>query len=505
MGAQTRSGNGVVMEMVLPPRYRARRLIAHGGMASVWCAEDTTLDRKVAIKVLAERHAHDQEFVRRFAREARAAARLSSHPNIVTIFDVGETGDGDAQRGFIVMEYLSGGTVADALRVGDVNQDRALAWLRQAAEALDYAHQHGIVHRDVKPGNLLLDRERRLHVADFGIAWVAAEDTLTQTGQLLGTAAYLSPEQALGEPASEAGDRYALAVVAFELLVGRRPFAAEHFAGQARQHIEQDPPRASSLRHGLPEELDAVLARGLAKHPADRWTSAGAFVDALARALRGQSPASRTAATRRMAVAASPTRRTVVAAPPARRRRFPRVAAIAALAAAAVVVGAAANALTSGGSTPPTRPAKAAAHAATRVVHRVTPPPSRAASTSTTTSSTSTTRAKPPPPQPNAAALEARGHQLMAQGDYPAAIEVLHQALSAATPSSPTFAYALFDLGRSLRLAGDPAQAAVVLQRRLQIPNQTEAVRQELQLALQAIGIRLHGHHGHGHAFGHGR
>ena len=144
----------------------------------------------------------------------------------------------------------------------------------------------GVVHRDIKPGNLLLDRERRLHVADFGIARVAAEDTITGTGQLFGTAAYLSPEQALGEPASEAGDRYALAIVAYELLVGQRPFSAEHFASQAHQHIELEPPRASAENHELPEAVDAVLARGMAKRPQDRWPSAGAFVDALTRALR---------------------------------------------------------------------------------------------------------------------------------------------------------------------------------------------------------------------------
>ena len=156
-----------------------------------------------------------------------------------------------------------------------------LRWLREAAGALDTAHEAGVVHRDIKPGNLLLDDHDRLAVADFGIARVAWEDQLTATGQVLGTAAYLSPEQALGEPATAASDRYALAVVAYELLVGARPFDAEHFAAQARAHVEDPVPPASSRADGLSRAVDAVLERGLAKEPADRWDSAAQFVDEL--------------------------------------------------------------------------------------------------------------------------------------------------------------------------------------------------------------------------------
>ncbi|MGH2916914.1 MAG: serine/threonine-protein kinase, partial [Solirubrobacteraceae bacterium] len=277
--------------LTLPDRYRLRRHVAAGGMASVWCADDLVLGRKVAIKILSERFAHDEIAVRRFKREARAAARVSAHRHVVTIYDVGEIdSDGDAPgRAFIVMEHLAGGTVADAIRVGAVRHREALRWLREAASALDHAHGRGIVHRDIKPANFLLDRSRVLHVADFGIARMASEDTIAGD-DLFGTAAYLSPEQALGREATGASDRYALAVVAFELLAGRRPFVAEHFAAQARAHIEIPCPRISEHDRTLPAALDEVLMRGLAKQPEERFETAGELVDAIERALSGGVP-----------------------------------------------------------------------------------------------------------------------------------------------------------------------------------------------------------------------
>jgi eukaryotic-like serine/threonine-protein kinase len=286
-GAQTRSAPRQPPR--LPERYELRRHIASGGMASVWCAEDRLLDRTVAIKILAERFAHDQLAVRRFKREARAAARVCGHNHVVTVFDVGDTepAPGEGGRGpvegraFIVMEYLAGGTVADAIRVGAVRRHEALRWLGEAASALDHAHGCGIVHRDIKPANFLLDRSRVLHVADFGIARLASEDTITSSDQLFGTAAYLAPEQALGRPATSASDRYALAVAAFELLVGERPFGATHFAAQARQHVEDAPPSASEHNHSLPAAVDPILQRGMAKQADGRFESAGELVACL--------------------------------------------------------------------------------------------------------------------------------------------------------------------------------------------------------------------------------
>ena len=251
-------------------------------MAAVWEAHDELLDRDVAVKILAPHLGEDERARRRFQREARAAAGLSSHPHVVTIYDVGE----HAGRVFMVMEIMRGGTLRDRLKSGrDISSGLVVRWMREAAEALDTAADAGVVHRDIKPGNLLLDTHERLAVGDFGIARVAWEDQLTLTGQVLGTAAYISPEQAMGEPATAASDRYSLAVVAYELLTGSRPFTGSHFAVQARAHVEDPPPAPSSRNAALSTAVDAVLERGLAKDPHDRYPSAGAFAHALERAL----------------------------------------------------------------------------------------------------------------------------------------------------------------------------------------------------------------------------
>src|SRR6185437_10119217 len=287
MGDRSPADVRVRSDLRLPERYEPVRHIASGGMASVWCARDHALGRNVAIKLLAERFAHDEDAMERFMREARAAARLSGHPNVVMIYDVGETGatDDDPSRAFIVMEYLAGGTVADALRVDSVRRVHAVKWVHEAASALDYAHSRGVLHRDIKPANLLLDRDRVLHVADFGIARLGTEDTITASGEVIGTASYLAPERVLGRPATDASDRYSLAVAAYELLVGERPFTAAHFAVLARQHVEDAPPAASFCNRALPPAVDAVLARGMAKRPEQRWPTAQDFADALEAAL----------------------------------------------------------------------------------------------------------------------------------------------------------------------------------------------------------------------------
>src|SRR3954449_12634411 len=244
-----------VRDGILPERYTGPQAVGHGGMGEIFRATDTSLGRAVAIKVLDDRYAQDANVRARFTREALAAARLSGNPNIVTIYDVGE----HAERPFIVMEYLGGGSLEERLRDGGpVPVRQALEWLEQAANALDAAHREGVVHRDVKPANLLLDRTGRIHVADFGIASAAGMDSLTQTGTVLGTASYLAPEQAKGERATPASDRYALGVVAFELLAGRRPFEADSVAAEALAHVTGDVPPVSEVAPALPRELDAV-------------------------------------------------------------------------------------------------------------------------------------------------------------------------------------------------------------------------------------------------------
>ena len=528
MGNQSQPDARVRKDMGLPERYAALRHIASGGMASVWCARDRALGRNVAIKLLAERFADDDDANERFVREARAAARLSGHPNVVMIYDVGETEvDG---RAFIVMEFLAGGTVADALRVDSVRRVHAVKWLNEAASALDYAHSRGVLHRDIKPANLLLDRDRTLHVADFGIARLGTEDTITGSGQVLGTASYLAPEQALGQPATAASDRYSLAVAAFELLVGERPFTAQHFAAQARQHIEQAPPAASSINRALPPSVDRILARGMAKRPEERWPSAQDFARAVESALteaatrpyrtaaqaaaarppRQPHPAGRTSdgggSTRRTAsrtgshpasrTGSNPASRTGSQPPVAYRpqgRRRARIPALAALVAGGIAAVAIAG--TMGGGGHPAQSAASVQRQSSAAVHTANatraPKKPAAAPKPKTTQTTQTVTASPAAattPPPTADTLEARGHQLMDAGNYTAAIAALRQALQAADPGSLTYAYSLFDLGRSLRLAGDPRAAVNVLYQRLQIPNQTGVVRQELQLALEALG-----------------
>src|SRR5436305_12357760 len=487
----------------LPERYEILRHIATGGMASVWCAHDRVLGRRVAIKLLAERFADDESAVRRFKREARAAARVSAHPHVVTTYDVGETApleETPRGRAFIVMEYLAGGTVADALRLGAVRRDEALRWLREPAAALDDAHANGVLHRDIELANLRLDRDRILHVADFGIARVGSEETITATGQVIGTAAYLAPERALGQPATPASDRYALAVAAFELLVGERPFKAEHFAAQARQHVDEAPPAASARNPSLPSQVDAVLSRGMAKRPEDRWPTAAAFAEELQSAM---SPAAERA---QPPSTAAPT---MVLRPTGPARQRPRRAiAVAALAAAAFCIGLTVGAIHRGASPP-----KVSANARQSIAQAKRPLTATHATTQPTKGITGTAAAATTPP-PTADTLDARGHALMEAGDYQAAIPVLRRALATASPGSLTYAYALFDLGRSLRLAGNPQAAVPLLYRRLQIPNQTDVVRNELQLALQAIGLKERGQPGtspgpstppgHGHGHGHG-
>ena len=524
-------------------------------MASVWCAEDRVLGRTVAIKVLSDLYAQDGQAVRRFKREARAVARVSAHPNVVTIFDVGdleagEHGDELHPGAFIVMEHLAGGTVADALRCDAVTREEARRWLTQAAEALDHAHARGIVHRDIKPANFLLDTDRGLHVADFGIAHLQSEETISSAGELFGTAAYLAPEQALGKEATSASDRYALAIAAFELLTGGRPYTAQHFAAQARQHIEEEPPRASEREPSLPPVVDDVLARGMAKDPEARYPTALAFVQALDVALDGDSTASTrvlgpamadgaalasaasgaapasaadgvrpasaaagadTAFTRRLG-ARSP--RPASGGPPRRpiatplqpvsssHRRPSRALPLIALGLVALGVALVLTQLGSGGTAkratvvhyPATqgarhKPAAAVAkttHSASRSTSATATSP--AAASSTTGASSSSSGAPTSGAPTSGSALQLQGHQELLNGNYTAAIPTLERAISASSPSDLSYAYALYDLGDALLRSGNAKAAVPVLQQRLKIPNQTSTVQALLNQALRAAG-----------------
>jgi tRNA A-37 threonylcarbamoyl transferase component Bud32 len=469
----------------LPDRYRVVRHLANGGMASVWEAHDELLDRRVAVKLLASHLSEDDRARLRFEREARAVAGLSSHPNVVTIYDVGE----HDHRVFMVMELMHGGSVADRLRSGrDIPGGTVLDWLHEAAGALDAAHAAHIVHRDIKPANLLLDERGRLAVADFGIARIAQEDQLTQTGQVLGTASYISPEQAVGDPATAASDRYALAVVAYELLTGSRPFRGEHFAAQARAHVEDDPEPASSRHPGLPPAVDSVLARGLAKEPADRWSSATVMVERLEDAL-ATAPATEptrpapalTAPARRGG--GPPTRTPSRGAAPAEHPAGRRGGAVAlAVLAAVVLLAAVAVALTSGGGDGGNDAANRPQPTATRTAERTPTATSTPTATATRTATPTATATATATPTPTATAtpagatnlrqaqtLQLEGYNARRAGDYERAITLSRQALAAcgkAAPLSPC-GFAMYELGLSLNRTGHPAEAIPYLERRL--------------------------------------
>ena len=253
-------------------RYRMVRKLGGGGMADVYLAEDQELGRRVAIKILHERYANDDQFVERFRREATHAAGLS-HPNIVSIFDRGETNGSY----FIVMEYVEGRTLKELIRSrGPCPVPVAIAYTRQVLAALRYAHRHNVIHRDIKPHNVIVDPEGVVKVTDFGIARAGASQ-MTEEGAIIGTAQYLSPEQARGAPVDQTSDLYSCGIVLFELLTGEVPFSGETPVEIAMKHLSEVPATPSSLRADVPPDLDLVVLRALSKEPEERYQSAAAM------------------------------------------------------------------------------------------------------------------------------------------------------------------------------------------------------------------------------------
>lgn len=254
----------------LAGRYHLGEVIGVGGMGTVVRARDEVLDRLVAVKLLKDELAGDGATVERFRREARIAAALS-HPGICSVFDFGE----EEGRLFIVMELLDGGDLhALIARQGPLSPAVAAGLVAQAADALDHAHRAGAIHRDVKPGNIFLTKDGRVKVTDFGIAYAASQAPVTATGSLLGTPFYVSPEQALGEPATPVVDVYSLGCVLFQLVAGRPPYEGESFLAIARAHLTDPIPSARALNPDVPEAIDAVVRRALAKEPEERFATA---------------------------------------------------------------------------------------------------------------------------------------------------------------------------------------------------------------------------------------
>ncbi len=369
-------------------RYEMKERIATGGMGEVWRAEDTVLGRPVAVKLLKREYADDPRFRERFENEARHAASLH-HANIASVFDYGEDDALEGGRPFLVMELVDGRPLSELIRPGQpMDPDRVRDLIRQAAEALAQAHAAGIVHRDVKPANLLVTPAGKVKVTDFGIARAADSVALTGTGEVLGTPHYLSPEQAEGKVATPASDVYALGVVLFECLTGRRPFDGDSPVATALAHLRSPMP---DLPADVPDDLAAATRRALSKDPAERYLDAAALAAALgasAVVFAGDPTpvvAGATGATQAMApptavlTQAPPEAPTPAAAPPDEGRRLPTWWPLAALAVLGVILLVTAVLAGGGGESPAAGPDKTASGtpsgrvSATADVHTIDP------------------------------------------------------------------------------------------------------------------------------------
>jgi eukaryotic-like serine/threonine-protein kinase len=537
-----------VQGMLLVGRYRVLRHLGAGGMATVLLCQDERLDRLVAVKRL---HADQPEDVRRrFLREAKLGASLN-HPNLVSVFDTVTDDEGV----LIVMEYVKGEALSTAVGRGPLAPERVGRMAAELGDALDHAHQHGVVHRDVKPANVLLRDNGATKLADLGIATAAHHTRITRSEVVLGTASYMAPEQLEGEQVGPRADIYALAAVCFEALTGERARQGRTPMEIARRIATEPVIDVRERWPDAPAPVAELLRRGMAADPRERPATAGELGDGLRRALaerpaptavsrrpergagtgRSDRAAGATAAPsgfeRRAAATTGPRgrfeRRGAPTGPPGRferrgapPRRGPRsrlvalgiIAALVALAAATVVL-----AVGSGGGEDPAPSRSADARdepqAGGKEKQRQRRREQRAGSASPAPQAQEATppaeapapapapEEQPAPEQPapqqpagadpaEGARLNAQGFDLMSQGRYEEAIPILQRAVDS-FPAGTTdldYAYALFNLGQALRLAGRPDEAVPILERRLQIPNQTGVVRRELALAREAAG-----------------
>ncbi|QLL07480.1 serine/threonine-protein kinase [Mycobacterium vicinigordonae] len=274
--------------VTLSGRYRLQRLIATGGMGQVWEAVDSRLGRRVAVKVLKQEFSQDPEFIERFRAEARTTAMLN-HPGIAQVHDYGESAlDGEGRTAYLVMELVNGEPLNSVLkRTGRLSLRHALDMLEQTGRALQIAHAAGLVHRDVKPGNILITPTGQVKITDFGIAKAVDAAPVTQTGMVMGTAQYIAPEQALGHDATPASDVYALGVVGYEVVSGKRPFTGDGALTVAMKHIKEPPP---PLPADLPPNVRELIEITLVKNPSQRYRSGGPFADAVAAVRAGRRP-----------------------------------------------------------------------------------------------------------------------------------------------------------------------------------------------------------------------
>ena len=450
---------------LLAGRYRVIERLGAGGMAAVYLAHDERLDRKVAVKSLHTTGRDDMD-ARRFEREAKLGASLS-HPNLVSIFDTEQ----DDESILLVMEYVEGETLADLLARGPVEPRRAVEILRAVAEALDHAHSAGVVHRDVKPGNVLLGRDGSVKLADLGIAKAVERTDITGTGTVLGTPSYMAPEQLEGADLGPAVDIYALAAMAFEMLTGRKARRGRTAVEIAHQVVNEPPPDPRDVNPATPAPAAEAIRAGMAKDPGARPSTAVDLADRLDSSV-GRATTRRMERARPVAHAPVTPRATPAVTRAAKRDvRWVPIAGLLLMAVAAAVIALA----SSGGDDQPERrtangdrgeqSAKSAPAAPAEV-----PVPSGAGGSA------------------EAERLHLEGHAALEAGDYDTAIALNTQAIEAFPEgtnwqSDINYAYALYSLGRALRLASRPDEAIPVLEQRAQIPTQTATVQQELELA----------------------
>ena len=479
-------------------------------MAAVYLANDERLDRRVAVKRL-HGGGGDEMDARRFEREAKIGASLS-HPNLVSIFDTLQ----DDESVLLVMEYVDGETLGDLLARGPVDPRRAVAIVRAVAEALEHAHANGIVHRDIKPGNVLLAKDGSVKLADLGIAKAVERTEITGTGTVLGTPAYMAPEQLEGGKIGPAVDVYALATMAFEMLAGRKARKGRTPVEIAHQVVNERPPDVKDVNASVPRAAADAICAGMAKDPADRPSSATAFADQLEKSLGGATrPTERVAPTR--ALERTPAAAPPPAAPPPARPVTHRPAdrprwGLAVLGLFAVAIVAVVIALSSGdgGDESPQRAERQNSNSGQQQRERdateqpqedAAPAPAPAEEEAPATEQP--VAATPPVegvPQPqgkggNAKAEELHldGYAALEAGDYKKAIKLNTKAIEAFPPGTTweddmNYAYALYSLGRALRLAGRPDEAIPVLEARAAIPNQQETVQRELAAARADAG-----------------
>jgi eukaryotic-like serine/threonine-protein kinase len=436
-------------------------------MASVLLAEDQRLGRQVAIKRL---HAESPEdTARRFRREARLGASLN-HSNLVSVYDIVSDDEGV----LIVMEYVDGETLRDALGRGPLPAGRAVEVLRGVGAGLDHAHAEGIVHRDVKPANVLLGRRPgEVKLADLGIATAVESTRITKSGTVMGTASYMAPEQLAGHRAGPEADVYSLAVLAWEALSGKRAYEGRTPIEIATRKASEPPPALTEAWPEAPPGAVAVLQRAMGADPASRPRSATALVDELERALDPR-PAPRP---------------TVPLARPEPTRGRARFLPALALLVALLVAGAAILAFAGGDSSSPPAKKTAKAHKAkAKKKHATTAaaPAPQPAATSTQPSPVPSTSAT----GTSGKALNDQGYSLIQQGRYSEAVPILERAVHAfpSGTSDINYQYALFNLGHALRLAGRPAEAIAILEQRLRYPDQRAQVQAELDAARRQAG-----------------